>query len=426
MRAAFVFLFILFSFACKEPAEVAPSPVVSVDTPTENAVFMAGNAIRVKGSVTSQIELMNITISLVNTSMTSVAPSRSVSTSAKSALFDEEVLAPASLTPGTYYIDVTVTNAQGTQNRKFVKISLSATNQLKKHYYVISGSSISTTVSHMDSTYLPSTIQTISGKYHSSGLNASQKLLGISFYNFDLTTIDLSDNSVAWSLADFSSSSPTYTGVMALGNYLYVSHAQEGFFRVYDASKNVSQTGYSSLNYNPDEMIADETFIYVNSVPVNTSLQERLSLYYRSTGGGAQEININGTIVSMFPKSADEIFVYRNASGQGEMDIYNITGNSFYSVHAFPVGQTVVEATPVSSDDQLILTGQELFTYRFSNNSLVPYLSLTGSSLVYDNERNEVLLCTGNELRIYDYSSKQLKRTVTFAAPVLEVYTVSF
>lgn len=404
-------------FSCKKEQEPV-FPTISIDAPYEGQQFSAGDTITVHGSALCSEGIESITINLLDTDMIGVIPAITIRPSANSFVFNESLITNGSLVSGDYYIQV-VASSKTEKSRKYVKVSLSASAGKTKSYLVFTEGSINTHLYSFDTGYVSALRKSFNGIYIQSDIFGNSDLLGISLEGDDLYAVSLSDFSVKWSLPRFSSTTGTFRGVRSYGGNLYVAHAEDGMVRAYDAGKIAKYTSYLASSYKPDDLFIFNGQLLIDEMPVVTSDGRRMTLSYVPSGAGIQQVNTGFDIVSFVERTSDEVYVFGNDGSQSFMKIYSVSSNGFYSIH--PITGPVVQAIKINNDDLIIATYSQIYSYRYSTNSLIPYLPVSAKCVVYDGDRGELLVGTGNEVRIYDYNSKQIKKTVAFGATVLDI-----
>lgn len=416
MRSILLILILLFT-ACKKDKELVP-PVIQINKPVEGNAFSAGEKINVEATISSSQEKINsITINLLNASYTPVMTSIVRNVNEKSYSASEILETPSTLTSGDYYVQITASTASN-QARKYVKVAITGSGSKHRVFFVVTDHSLGSELYTFDSTYNTVNRRFFQGNLSHSAISADAGLLILSFYDHNLQAISLNDYASRWQLSSFASSAATYGAVHATGSEIYVSHLQENFVRRYDAQGTGTQTINFSQSHNASYISSDESNVFFEtfsgSNPVN------LAVHYRISGAGKQQSLPGMDIVEMEGKNSDELFLFGNANGNAQMKLYNLIGNSYYTPHSMPAA-LLKDVARTDADNLLILLSNELLTYRISNNSMVPYLTVQAEKLLFDDVQNEFILVSGNTVRFFDFNSKQIKRTVTFSATVLGI-----
>lgn len=421
-----VFLVVVTLFAviaCDKEKEPEP-PVITIDSPYEGQPVTAGDTISIKGSAMSQEHLNSVTINLLDKDMISVQPAIAINVDGKSAVFNEDFVVSRDLVSSDYFIQVVASSSSSKITRKYVKLNLNGSAGKSKTCLVFTGSSFQTGLSSFDSSYTVKNRYTFQGGYLHSAVFGQGPSLGISFSNEDLHVLSLADFTLKWTLPGSTSSSLPYKGLYGTDVHLYVSHAENGFVRSYNEDKVPAVTSYMASSHTPDDLFISNGLLFVDEKPVSSSESSKLTVRYLPSGYGKQEAGPGFDIVSFIEKNSDQIYVFGNDGQQGHMKIYTVSGNGFNTIHALPSGR-VIKAVKVNDDDLLILTETEILSYRYSTNSMVPYLTVSARAMLYDSERSELLVASGTDVKIYNYTNKQIKRTVQFSAPVLDIRLVA-
>jgi hypothetical protein len=112
---------------------------------------------------------------------------------------------------------------------------------------------------------------------------------------------------------------------------------------------------------------------------------------------------IQTDVVELLHANGDNVLVFSNSNGQGEISVYDGSDNSIYMTHSFPDG-TFKEAATMDSDNYLVATSVGLYWYRLSNNSLTPFVAKQiNGQVACDNTSQLVYTSSGKMLEVYTF-----------------------
>lgn len=418
MRYLCSFLILLCLNSCRKEKEAVP-PVIVIESPGQGSSYNAGEIIRVKGTVDSQTELQSLTIRLVNIDIVSVATAGNPPFTGNSVAFNAVIEIPLTLQSGKYYIEVAAANSEN-DSKKFQDVIISSAQTVRTDYVVVTDQALGTSLFKGDS--IPASynlVQNFIGKYSSSSTESGNDILGLTFTDHDFVAFSLKNNTVAWELPGFNSSEPTYSNVNHYNQKLYISHFQDGVVKAYDVNGIPGFNSLSPASFKPVKTFVWNSYLITENSSSVGSQSNRLTVNYLATGSPKQEALVDFSIVDVAEKNTDELLVLGNKDGRAQLRLYSLANNTLSSVVSLPA-EKLVDVVKISEDDLLISTKSQIFTYRISTNSLVPYLGLPHSVLDYNPESEELFVGSGKTLTIYQ--SGQLKQTVLFSDTIRAIH----
>ncbi len=416
----FVSLVSLFSSGCKKKEEGSP-PTVQYHTPLENATYTVFDNIQISAHVYSATAITDLKIGIVNDQMVPVMSTIPLSPVTHIA-FTYNIY-DIHLTSGTYYVWISATNADNLDVNAYQKISISEAPKKRKAVYVITKLSSSQLGLTKADSVLNSQQQvgSFNGDFSGSAISSwHQQLYLAGNYTGDHRAIELAGHSIKWSVPYIGSSNPYFTGVSSDEKSNYLSYFG-GQVKALDQNGSTRYFTTPSGGYYPLKSFVSGSYLLQEQKDY-TSSQRKLVVYYSSSGVGKQETLIPETVTELFTKDADNVYLFGNASGQAKMEIYTVSGNSFWN-RTLPAG-TLAAATQVNSDTYLLAyTNGTIYKYTYSNNSLITWLSgVNAVKLRYDEVNGEVCIAELKKLSSYDLNSSGLKKTLTVPDTILDMH----
>ena len=130
---------------------------------------------------------------------------------------------------------------------------------------------------------------------------------------------------------------------------------------------------------------------------------------------------MNKDIVTILPKSADELYFFTNNGTSSEFFIYVPTLNTFWSPHSMPQGE-IYDVVAISDNELIIAHQTGLLRYTYQNNSLVPIVSgIEFNKVKYDALNGVVVASSANELHYYSNLGNPIGQVVN-PEPIADFY----
>ena len=138
-----------------------------------------------------------------------------------------------------------------------------------------------------------------------------------------------------------------------------------------------------------------------------------------------QETNVAQDVIEFFSKDTDNFFVFGNSSGQGVIEIYQISSNGFWTPHTLLPG-TVLCAEQIDSDTYLIgHSNGNIYKYIYSTNSSTPFITgVLARNIKYDSVNQQVIVTEGNKIKQFDYTTASLINTIVHADSIFDIHVL--
>ncbi len=391
----------LFAWGCRQTDETPPS--IQISSPDAMSNFDVGSLIDVVGSVADETRLEWVKIELVDNNSQVVASAISINPDIPSIDFHKAIVVDdVHLESGNYFIKVSAFDGENTAS-EFVEITLNEIPlQLSGAYIVTSSGSSSYEVYEIDSMGNTVFLKNYSGEFTDATSNSyHQYLTFVGGANGNLWSMDPESNINLWNLPVQSTVFPYFSKIIT-DNEDHLTYASLGDGQV--AGYNKDGVGvynaYSGVGYRPEDLHVQGEYLF--SEQVGSAGAVKLSLYHTSTGILYQELQVDKDLVGFSERNSDEVFVFMNDAGQGEMHVYGVSGNYFWEPHSVPVG-AINDVARVDANEVVIAHESGLLRYTYTNNSMINIVpGINPSNVSYDSLNDVLLVGVGNEVRYYD------------------------
>ena len=328
------------------------------------------------------------------------------------------------LVSGVYSLKISASDGVNVTN-SFLHIQIIASPYKRKAIYLISRNTSAVFVSKVDTNYLITPVQSLSGDYSGSAISSwFQQMYVAGAYTGNFTAINTSTGAISWFKPVVSGFNPWFNGAFVFSNLVYSPYFN-GSVKGYDTSGNQKINLLTQSNYHPGKIFLSGNYLLNEQIYV-TNNSSKLVVNNSGTGMGLQELALNQSVVQFCEKDPDNIFIFGNNGGQGVIELYTISANGSWLPYTLPAG-TILSVSQVDSDTYLIAASDgNIYKYQYSINSMTVFLSgITASVLQYDPLKNEVLASSVNTLRIYDYAGAVLKHTVLHTDTILNFHVLN-
>ncbi len=406
---------ILLTFAlvvlagCRKAKDETP-PTVTITAPSNLSNHNVFDVFTVVANVADDSNLEQVTVEIQNDQFITVLSRLNVPVSSNNTTITRAIsLHDIHMESGRYYVKVTAFDGVN-EGSDYVEINVtgvplsiedmfivSTPNPGTQEWYSTDGSSV--TLHH-----------TFDSEYGGAAVNSYyQNLVTMGTFNDGLVAYHTDIIDTIWFRENPGNPPQAYYHKLFTGptGQLIVS-TTTGRTYTYGQSGTVGGSVISPLDHQPDDVYFWSDKIIVEQVHEVTDTRQ-MGIYYANSGAFDQSIGHANDLVSWEVRTDNELFVLSNSpSGQGKMEIYNYSGNSFWEPHAIPAG-SIYDSYGISGDKLILAHDLGLYTYTYSTNSLIQVESgHTFTQLEYDKVNNVLWCVEGNELYAYDLLGNQL------------------
>ncbi len=405
-----LWLFVLLAvIGCKKDKDNTP-PSITVNTPVTNASFDVYDIVEVTATITDDQNLDYVAIELVDQNLIPVVAPKTFRPSGTTYnLVNGLTLDDIHTATGSYFLQVTANDGTN-ETKKFIEVVVVGVPLEVKEVLVVSApTSNSVAWYRLDGNNNLEALMTVTSDYGGTAVSSYDQQL----YTMGSFTGDLNVHKLSSGFTSFLWSIPT-TGTVDFPHFnrihqnegevmTYVS-ATSGEIKGYDRHGGVDVLANALSGYHPEETWGHNGLVVSDQKAIANS-NRLLVTQYKISGAIEQTAVLNFDVVGYGTKSNDELFVLGNNNGQGELHIYNFTGNSFWSPHSIPAG-AIRAVVQVDSNTLLIAHETGVYRYTYSNNSLITLINgVDATNMELNVINNELLLTIGTELAFHEYST---------------------
>ena len=406
---------------CKK--EDTTGPVVKITSPNSGQSYHVGDTVFVIASISDETQITSVTVRLVNSNYISVGRDYSAPVPSNNSVINlHYVIDNLDLLTGNYYIAVIASDGHN-DTKEFAPIHIIEIPKVRKGIFVLTAvDSSSFKISSVDSFHIAHNVINVNGDYVASAIYSSNnELFTVGSTTGALNAFDLNDNSFLWTHPSTSTLIPTYRNLFLSDDLVYVSF-YDGNIRAYDKSGApkymIQQQGF----FIPGVILKTDQYVF-SELYYTSSHQNKIGAFYLVTGTERQETLIDVNLKNIYSLDNYHLLLFGNdiVTGQGKIEIYDITGNGTTQVHTIPTGnlQRVVQ---LDNYRYLISHSGGIYLYDYSLNSLTPYVSgLPVYAIEYDDLNQEVFAASGNQVHVYDFNSVAEKYIILTGDSAIDV-----
>lgn len=292
MKIALFLLTILLSIfiSCKKDKNL--SPTLEISSPIENTYITTTDTILIKGNVSDDEKVENISVKIVNSDLTAISKSFTININKKSYSFNFNYIPEfiSEFTNNTYYLKISAFDGELYSN-KFIKLGINNFHFfLKKYFVFISESNQSTALYEIDSLLNTNKINSFNDKIRIAKLG--NNLITFNDITGIATLYNKTSFELIWNIYNVNNYISNYSSFLdCIDNYYFVSHAN-GKIIAYDDNKVIRKTFLlSDSSYVPYYFckIKDKFLSFSNS----TNNKKRIDINNYTTESNISYLNIN-------------------------------------------------------------------------------------------------------------------------------------
>jgi hypothetical protein len=381
-------------------------PVITVSKPTAGSIYENGDTIKFSAVISDNYKLNAVEISLNDENNKPLLQTISIRPDKNPFTFQGDyVIDDPTLPGGKYQLRFRALDDENVTN-KFIEIQVIELDRELLYPVIVTHPEASKWVAYkMNSGNTWEELYTHSGDYCGSAVNSAASLLYMcGIYQSELTAVKLSDGLPLWHIKPGFNQTFRWFEHLSFSNQVLYASCTEGNIRGYNKSGTEAYKSGIYANMIPGSTALTKNFIVASFTDVFSS--ERILVAFHNTGGLMIYTKfIQTDVVELLHANDDNVLVFSNSNGQGEISIYDGSDNSIYMTHSFPDG-TFKEAATMDNDNYLVATSAGLYWFRLSNNSLTPFAT---------KQINGLVACDNTSQLVYTSSDK-----------ILEIYTFPF
>jgi len=418
-------IFLIIVSGCKKSEEDQTAPTIQFFSPITNQQFKVGDTILVSAIVKDDEALESIKVSLYDYNKNSEM--------IQSVIFNEigkekkiscnMVLDNAGMENGIYYLAISASDGMNSKNF-FVPVSVNGLpRNLLGIIYISTPTENSVEVRKIDSLLQDSLMVALSGDFAASELSSKyQKLFVAGARTGHLQAIDLSNNSISWSVINQCNNGlPWFYQLYFSNSLLYVS-TQDGLISGYSVNGMRSKVYTLPISWHGVEFIdAERSFIaQVEDVP---TVRPQLALFYNSSASFISKQELQFDIVKFCPYNTEKILSFANQNGTGTIYEFNFQLHSFNTLAHIP-NQEIIDVAQVSTEQYLILTAQHVYLYNHSQSIGMMTLNTAvgGNQLLYDATSNCYFVVKSNQVDRYTFPNGSLVNSIMASKPISKAH----
>lgn len=409
-------------FSCSKEKDETP-PKIVVSAPLNSQQIGGKDTIPVVFNVTDDKNIKNVSVSLRNSNDIIVSHTISRAPNTKSYQFNEAyILDEIHLESGQYYFDINATDGENTSH-KFIQVTLNETPKIRKGIFISSYNGSSADVYLMDNNFLINYYKNFSGDVLGIAVNSYyQQLIHSCSITGSLTAIDLNTGNTLWNIAAQSTPpSPYFTSLMKGSDNKIYSGYRDGRFKAFNSNGAASINGWANTNFYVEEaaLLGDFYFTEQQSIPVG---QSKIVVHWAVSGVQYQQASVNEDVKGIYQKNTNEIILLtNNSSNVGNVLFYYLSTGLTATPFSVSLGK-IESCVEISAGLYLVAEGNNLTYINTNNFTTLPYLTGAIANIIkYDSYNDELFVVNGNQIIIYDYTSKLVKSSYVHPTTIVDL-----
>jgi hypothetical protein len=409
LRNIIFILICVFLLGCKKEIDGNP-PIISISSPTVFSNFDVFDFVAVIASVTDETNLEAVTVDIQDASFNNVVPKIAINVTANSVDINQSIhLNDIHLESGVHYLKIWASDGTN-EKSEYKQINITGVPLSINNRIIVSSPVAGTQEWDSFDGISTTPYQTFASEYGGAAVNSyHQYLITMGSFTDNLVAYDPIIIDTVWEkINPGNPPSPYYLKMLQSDDGITYVTTSARSVTGYGQSGTITATVNSSGDYKPDDIFVWGDRIYVEQRH-DVTASHFMGVYYRSSGATDKSIGFGNDIVSWEIRTANELFVCSNdGAGQGKLEIYNYSTNSFWEPHAIPPGN-IYDTYSISPGQLMISHDLGLYKYTYSTNSLIQVESgHSFTKMVYDEVSNVLWCIEGADLYSYDLAGNQL------------------
>lgn len=415
-------ILINFLFGCRKEIDTTP-PVISISLPSQNQSFQEGEGVVIKGTVSDETALVNISIKLLNEQGQPVHKTLSIPVSSKEQNINTSYfLDNVHLESGTYQLCLFASDGKN-DSYTCVSIYIVAVPRILDKIMVATVSSAAQTrISTIDSSGIIVPFTNFPGDHLGLSVNSYfQELFHCGNATGNFSGMNIKDKKMVVDIPCVPSSSvPYFTGFYVKNNQYYVSNYNEQI-RGYDHTGNIIYNATALLGYLAKHACLNDQHLIVEEQ--NKINKEQKLVCYYPTGVVQQNCSLTQEVVAFCEMDDAHVMVFGNKGGQGMIQEYDRNANNLWDPYPYTLTYgTITSVLQLDGNSYLLACSNgSIYKYVYSSSSVTSYLTgYTAIQMMLDDLNNKLYVIEKNKINTFDLNGKLLK-TINSPEEILEI-----
>lgn len=403
-RLWFFLLLVLVFSACKDDIDEDP-PVIVMERPTENQFLQLPDTLLVRGSISDEKALCQVSVILVDESLQPAASSHRQTIQGTSyQLAISYPVTDLQLEDGTYYLKVTAFDGTN-ETKSFVKLSIGGVPKVLQSLLYLTQPSPNALNVYRWLTGTPELMNTLSGDYKASAVSSRHQFLAVvGRQTGPLNAINYPNGNINWNVPVVNAGFPNFTHLDLYEDITYLGRSSgqvEGYnFEGTQVFASITEASWTPVNF-----ILHENVLIVQQEAV-TGTDRQIAWYFSFSGNVERdEKQIDFDVVRFFSHETNEVLMFCNKNGEGQIKTLFQSTSGIAHERTLPGGE-INEVVQVNASTYLIAHESAVYQYRHGvAGGLVTLLSgKNAQTLVYEALNGHMYLAIGSEIESYTYT----------------------
>jgi hypothetical protein len=419
---ALLLLLLLSSFFSCNKEKDTKAPFVTIFSPFENQNFEVGGIIPVKFDVKDESKISFAEITLNDLDGIQVLSSVTYHDLENNQIVEHALLIDNyAIESGDYFLRIKVGDGKNEQTY-FKKIYIAELPRKRRAIYFVTKQGLQHNVYKIDSSNSVNFVFPLNGDFIGATIDSKhQQMVSAGAFTGKLKCTNLTDLTERWSETPVGTAFPTYQYITQQQSVNLVSYTA-GFIKGYDyAGASIFNAATVQNIFYPVHATLSEKFLLSEQIGFVGTVK-KLVVYNYPSGSALQEINFNGETVALFSKSANDFFVFYNLNNVGKIDLYTVVGNGFSYSFPFSLNGKVLSVEQITANIYMIGTENGIYKFTYSPQNYVLFKStVAATKMRYDAVNNQILVCEGTQIKVFDYISGMLVNTIQATDTVVDL-----
>ncbi len=417
----FLLTLLIAAYSCNKENDTS-IPVINILSPTENETFSASDTIAVIAKIVDERKITNIQVVLVNEDFTPISKSYFFHPNSNS--YDLNMPYPLDddiMQSGSYYILIKAENESKFKNA-YRKIQIQEVPVALKKVLVVSGQGQQQIkISSIDSSQTISLLFDVDCIYAASSVSSLFQQFYLAGKNLiDLRTFSLSDSLVEWEIPKIIPSPIHNDNCLWFDDYIFATYNSQ-YIRGYDNNGSIIFTTNITTHDKPGALFRLNNYLIVDMQKQNSAGAPELVTYFIQSGIKMQSRQTQFKVSGFYKHSEKKIFISANNSGSGQLFMYNIEFDELE--HLADLTEELVSSDIIDSDRILLCTENDIYIYDYSTLQLVLFMpDVETVNIRFEPLSSNLYLSSSLELRKYKFPQMILLNTFLFEDTIKNVH----
>jgi hypothetical protein len=418
LKTAFL-LFIFFLASCKKNPKDTQPPVVTFNSPVSGQSYKMGDTIAVNAHVSDNEHLASVNVTLTDLNHTLQQGSYNVPVQSANFIINiNYILTNIHLSTGNYYIQITADDGYNTASY-YQSIHITESPTQFWGYCLVLNDSLKA-IHRRDSSMHEQPTILLNSKYNGMKYGGYYQQLYVNGYgnsqSFEAYLMQASSMNPAYSVSA-STTQQNYTCLYTDGSKPYIGFENSNIYS-YDNMGNISAPSYrfntgGNTTNPPYPYYFTTTSTYGVGIfrnPVGTS-NDQLVTFNVGNGlplGSALTSNVLDTVLAVFEKSTDSLYVLGNKGGLAAAYVFSPSGE--LAQINMPSGK-LLAAVKINNEELIFSTSAGIYTCIDLN--VTSIMSSGAQKLSYQPKLNMLTIASGSNLNAYALGTASLSPITT-------------